>query len=167
MRLLIGLGGNQGEPRTAFDRARAALAEDGTVLECSSLYRTAPVGPPQPEYLNAVLLLETRRPPLALLDRCQAIEAAAGRDRTAERRWGPRALDLDLLLADRLVHRGARLVLPHPRLAERAFALVPAAEIAPEWVHPIVGRPLAALAAEVLRRDPAAVQRLGRWLTPP
>jgi len=168
MRILIGLGGNVGGVRAAFALAAEALAGLGTVVARSSLYRTAAVGPPQPDYLNAVLLLDGELPPLELLDACQALERDAGRDRGREDRWGPRPLDLDLLLADGLVHRGPRLELPHPRLVERGFVLVPAAEIAPEWRHPTVGASLAELAGRIRPAATAAVERIaGRgWRSP-
>lgn len=161
MRVLIGLGGNLGDVRRTFDCAAAALAGVAAVLARSPLYRTAAVGPPQPDYLNAVLMLDASLPPLELLERCQALERNAGRDRGREPRWGPRPLDLDVLVADGLVHRSPALELPHPRLAERAFALVPAAEIAPEWLHPLAGATLAELAGRAAAA--AAVERVGAW----
>ena len=88
------------------------------------------------------------------------MEAIAGRDRVTEVRWGPRPLDIDLLLIRGVIHRGPRLELPHPRLAERAFALVPAAEIVPDWIHPIVGRTLRELAYEAGARAPGAVWKV-------
>jgi len=146
MRVILGLGANLGEPARAFRTALEGLSELARVLRVSALYRSAPVGPPQPEYRNAAVLLDSPLPLLDLLGRCQALERAAGRDRSREARWGPRPLDIDLLLADGIVVRGRRLVLPHPRLLERPFALVPAAEVAPEAVHPLAHRTLAALA---------------------
>jgi 2-amino-4-hydroxy-6-hydroxymethyldihydropteridine diphosphokinase len=163
VRILIGLGGNEGDVRSAFDRAAAALADAGAVLARSSLYRTTAIGPPQPDYLNAALLLDTPMPPLGLLSACQAIEREVGRDRDREARWGPRPLDLDLLLADGLVHRSPSLVLPHLRLEERAFALVPAAEIAPGWRHPVTGATLEEMARRVGREGAATVDRIGAW----
>ncbi len=163
MQILIGLGGNVGDVRLSFDRAAEAFAGVGIVVARSSLYRTAALGPPQPDYLNAVVLLEASRPPSELLGVCQALESEAGRDRRREPRWGPRPLDLDLLLADGLVRRGPRLELPHPRLAERAFALVPAAEVAPEWRHPLVGATVSELARRVRPAVGAAVRRVGGW----
>lgn len=147
MRLLLGFGGNVGCPRRAFRAALAALGERHAVVAVSSLYRSTAIGPPQLDFLNLVAMIEPSGPLLELLDLCQALEAAAGRDRAGEPRWGPRPLDIDLLLADGLVHRGPRLVLPHPRLAERGFALVPAAELSPRWIHPTIGCTLAELAA--------------------
>jgi 2-amino-4-hydroxy-6-hydroxymethyldihydropteridine diphosphokinase len=117
------------------------------VLACSGVWRSAPLGQPQDDFLNAAALVESRSHPRALLALCQRLEAAAGRDRDVERRWGPRTLDLDLLVAPGVVIDSPDLVLPHPRLAERRFALAPAAEIAPGWFHPRLHRTLADLAA--------------------
>jgi 2-amino-4-hydroxy-6-hydroxymethyldihydropteridine diphosphokinase len=147
VRLLIGLGGNQGDVLGAFLRALVGLDPRATVLARSSVWRSAPQGPPQPDYLNAAVLVETTDHPLAILTLCQHLEAEAGRDRVREQRWGPRPLDLDLLIAPWLVVEAPVLVLPHPRLAERAFALTPAAELAPDWFHPRLHRTLAELAA--------------------
>ena len=149
MQLLTGFGANLGDPPQAFSQALERLGQRYRVVTVSALYRSEPEGPPQPRYCNQVAVLEVDEPLHAVLDHCQELEREAGRDRTAEQRWGPRPLDLDLLMAPGMVHRGSRLELPHPRFLERAFALVPAAEIAPEWVHPTLHRPLAELAREI------------------
>ncbi len=162
MRVLIGLGGNLGEPRRAFDGALARLAERGRVAAVSGLFGSRAVGPPQPDYLNAAAVLEIDDPPSRLLARCLALEAAADRVRGGER-WGPRTLDIDLLMVQNVVRRGPGLTLPHPRFHERAFALAPAAEIAPDWVHPLLGRCVAELAAAAVAADPTAVTPLGGW----
>ncbi len=165
MQVVIGCGGNLGDVENAFRRARARLTAAARLVGSSGLYRTRAVGPPdQPDYLNAAVLVRWPGRPTALLDLCQQLEAAAGRDRTVERRWGPRTLDLDLLVADGIVCRGPRLRLPHPRLAERAFALVPAADVAPDWVLPPGARTLADLVNGLSAVDRATVVRLaGRW----
>ena len=129
----IGLGSNLADPptqvRTAID-ALAALT-GCTLCRCSSFYATAPLGPmPQPEYVNAVVSLTTRLSPLELLAALQGIERDHGRVRDGNR-WGPRTLDLDLLMYGGLQIRCPELVLPHPEIANRAFVLVPLAEIAP------------------------------------
>lgn len=149
MKILIGLGGNLGDPPGAFTAALEALGRRAVVAAVSALYRSEPVGPPQPRYWNQVVRLEVEVPLLGLLEACQQLEAEAGRDRAREQRWGPRPLDLDLLMAPGLVCRGRRLTLPHPRLHRRAFALVPAAEVAPDWVHPLLHRTLADLARDI------------------
>jgi len=132
----IGLGANLGDARAALDQAvRALAAVPGVeVVRVSSLYRSAPIDAGGPDYLNAVAQVRTTLPALALLHALQAIEHAAGRERPY--RNAPRTLDLDLLL-----HAGERIVtpeltVPHPRMAERAFVLLPLAEIAPQQVPP-------------------------------
>ena len=126
MRVILGLGGNVGDVPAAFSGALEGLAEMHAIQALSALYRSAPVGPPQPRFWNMAAVLELRTSLTALLDLCQELEEAAGRDREREVRWGPRPLDLALLLGEGVVCRGPRLELPHPRLLERAFALVPA-----------------------------------------
>lgn len=163
MEIAIGLGGNLGNVQRTFAAARSGLARVGEVRACSGLFQTRPVGPPQPDYGNAVLLLVTDLSPLAVLGRCQELEATAGRDRTGEQRWGPRPLDLDLLIACGLVHRGPRLELPHPRLARRSFALAPATEVVGDWVHPLLGQTVSALARAAAVSEPDAVSRIGEW----
>lgn len=129
----IALGGNVGDVRATFDRAIARLGEDGAVqlTARSSDYRTPPWGvTDQRAFINAVVAVSTPLSPHALLARMQACEAALGRDRTHESRWGPRPIDLDLLAYDDVTLHDPDLTLPHPRLFERAFVLVPLAEIA-------------------------------------
>jgi 2-amino-4-hydroxy-6-hydroxymethyldihydropteridine diphosphokinase len=146
MRLIIGLGGNIGDPAAAFARALDALGDQAWILFTSRLWITRAVGPEQPDYLNAAAVIHWPGDLHALLARCRELEEAAGRDRTTEKRWGPRVLDLDLLLADGIVCRGPGLEVPHPRFHERRFALEPAAEVAPEWVHPLLGLTVSELA---------------------
>lgn len=153
MQLLIGLGGNIGDVPAALAAAGAALAVRFRLLGTSGLWRSAPVGPPQPDFLNAALLLDVDVHPLEVLAACRRLEQAAGRRRDLEARWGPRPLDLDLLAAGDLVIESRALTLPHPRLAQRRFALLPAVELAPEWRHPRALRTLAELANDI---DPAA-----------
>jgi 2-amino-4-hydroxy-6-hydroxymethyldihydropteridine diphosphokinase len=132
-RAYIGIGTNLGDRLANVERALAALGGLGTVLARSSLYRTAPWGKlDQPWFLNAVVLLETQLAPRALLDRLHAIEKDLGRTRGA--RWGPRTIDLDLLLYDEREIATPALRVPHPHLRERAFVLVPLAEIDDRFV---------------------------------
>ncbi len=133
----VALGANLGNPTAAVLAALAALANlpESRVARCSSLYRTAPVGIlSQPDFVNAVAVLETTLPPEALLDALLDIEARFGRVR--RERNGPRTLDLDLLLYDDIELDLPRLTLPHPRLHLRAFVLLPLAEVAPDLVIP-------------------------------
>ena len=150
----IALGANLGDCRATLEGALAALeASPGVrLLARSHWYRSAPVGPPQPDYLNGCALLAVALEPEALLERLLATERRFGRVRGE--RWGPRSLDLDLLLMGDRRLSTPRLTLPHPRLRERAFVLVPLAEIAPAWIDPISGRSVAALAAAL----PAALK---------
>ena len=121
------------------------------MTRASSLVRSAPLGPPQPDYANQVLEVETDLDPLVLLERLQAIERRFGRVRRA--RWGPRTLDLDLLLVGSLQHRSPELELPHPELARRRFVLVPLNELAPSLVHPVLGKPISELLAQTKDRS--------------
>jgi 2-amino-4-hydroxy-6-hydroxymethyldihydropteridine diphosphokinase len=154
---LIGLGANLGDPARAFANAIDKLASRGDVVSVSRLWRTRPLGPDQPDYCNAVVLIRWEGASAGLLHASRDLEVAAGRNRSTEQRWGPRVLDLDLLMVRDLVWRGPELDLPHPRFHQRAFALVPSAELVPEWVHPFVGQTIGELAEEVLRDDPGAL----------
>lgn len=137
---VIGLGANLGEPRATLEAALAALARLGTLLSVSRLYRTAPVGgPPQPDFLNAAARLRYFGDAEALLGDLLGIERRFGRMR--RERWGPRVLDLDLLWIAGGVVRTEVLEVPHPRLTERAFALDPLLDVAPEALDPHTGRP--------------------------
>ena len=132
---LLGFGGNVGEVRQTLDGAVAQFCDGHTVrlLARSSDYRTPPWGiADQPAFVNGCIAVETALPPEALLARALAVERAFGRDRRVETRWGPRTLDLDLLSYDDVMLQTPELVLPHPRLLERAFVLVPLAEIRPD-----------------------------------
>jgi 2-amino-4-hydroxy-6-hydroxymethyldihydropteridine diphosphokinase len=155
--VVVGLGANLGNPAAAFSTALDRFASTGDVVSVSRLWRTRPLGPDQPDYCNAAVLVEWPGDLPTLLHACRDLEIAAGRDRDTEQRWGPRVLDLDLLAARDLVWRGPELEIPHPRLHERAFALVPAAEIVADWIHPIVGKTIEELAEEVLAAAPDAL----------
>ncbi len=149
MRYFIGLGANVGDRLTNLREAVRHLEGLGTIAGRSRVYAAAAVGgPPQPPYLNAAVLLESALTPLELLGELQRIEDALGRDRANEVRWGPRTLDLDLLL---LGARGELIVdeptlrVPHPRMKERGFALAPLIDLDATLIHPELGRPLKAL----------------------
>jgi 2-amino-4-hydroxy-6-hydroxymethyldihydropteridine diphosphokinase len=133
----IALGGNVGDVRATFDAAIAMLCDgrDVRLLARSSDYRTPPWGiADQPPFTNSVIAVSTTLAPHALLARAQGCERALGRDRAREQHWGPRPIDLDILAYDNVVLNDATLTLPHPHLFERAFVLVPLAEIAPDCV---------------------------------
>lgn len=159
LRAYIGLGGNLGDPAATLASAVQALGwiAGCQVVACSPLYRSAPLGrADQPDYLNAVVALDTALPALTLLGRLQRIEADHGRVREA-RQWGPRTLDLDLLLYGDQFVRTPTLTVPHPGLTERAFVLYPLRDIAPHLVLPGGER-----LADVLRRVPdLGLERLG------
>jgi len=138
VRAWIGLGANLGRPEHSLGMALTALdaLPKTRLLAVSTAYWTAPWGlPDQPEYLNAVALIETALEPIALLRALLAVESRLGRRRNGER-WGPREIDLDLLVFDNQVLESEELTLPHPRLHERAFVLVPLAELSPELEIP-------------------------------
>ena len=150
----VGLGGNLGEPVATLGAALQALGEmQGTrLLRASRLYRTPAWGlEQQPDFINAVAMLETRLAAQALLESLFVIERQHGRVREAEQRWGPRTLDLDLLLYGDAVIDEPGLHVPHPHLHERAFALLPLLEIAADIEIP--GRGLARDAVSLLEKS--------------
>jgi 2-amino-4-hydroxy-6-hydroxymethyldihydropteridine diphosphokinase len=154
----LALGGNVGDSRALLDRAVAMLAEDGTVrlTARSSDYRTPPWGvTEQPPFVNICIAVDTDLGPHALLAHAQTVERALGRDRAREQRWGPRSVDIDIAAYDDVTLSDRDLTLPHPRLFERAFVLVPLAEIAPDLQ--IAGRHVAEAAAAV---DRTGIERL-------
>ncbi|MGH8550359.1 MAG: 2-amino-4-hydroxy-6-hydroxymethyldihydropteridine diphosphokinase [Methylococcales bacterium] len=138
----IGLGSNLHNPVEQIQRAVAAVADlkGCGMLVCSSLYRSPPMGPKdQPDYVNAVMAIDSVLSPASLLEQLQAIETRHGRIRSGVR-WRARTLDLDILLYDQQMIASADLTIPHPGVAERAFVLVPLAEIAPDLMIPGKGR---------------------------
>lgn len=139
---VVGLGASLGDRERGMRTAVQALdAADGVdVVAVSRLYRTVPLGPAQGWFLNAAVAVQTTRSARGLLALCKDIEVRLGRRPAA--RWHDRALDLDLLAYGRRVRPGPGLALPHPGLLARPFALTPAAEVAPDWTHPLDGRPL-------------------------
>lgn len=147
--VLIGFGGNMGHSLQICRDAVQRLAADPElrVLTVSSFYRTEPVPvSDQAWFINGVVLARTALGPKGLLTLLQQIEEGFGR--TREIRWGPRTLDLDILLFGNLVLALPELQIPHPRLHERRFVLEPACEVAPDWVHPTLGHSM----RELLRR---------------
>lgn len=136
---LIALGANQGDCRETFQAAINGLAQIGDVTAVSSFHDTTPIGGPadQPQFLNAAAILRTADSPQELWRKLHRLEQSLGRVR--HEHWGPRTIDLDVLLYDQLELNTAELTIPHPRLAFRRFVLEPAAEIAGAWIHPING----------------------------
>ncbi len=133
----LALGGNIGDSRAILDRAVKMLTDDGKLklLARSSDYITPPWGMKyQPPFVNLCVAVETALDPLDLLDHTQDVELRLGRDRLVEKRWGPRTADIDILTYDDVAMSNTRLILPHPLMFERAFVLVPLAEIAPDLV---------------------------------
>ncbi|WP_316935942.1 2-amino-4-hydroxy-6-hydroxymethyldihydropteridine diphosphokinase [Halomonas sp. ANAO-440] len=154
----VGLGSNLDEPATQVALALEALGELPLTqrVGVSSLYASRPVGPQdQPDFINAVAHLATRLSPLALLDQLQALEQRHRRVR--QRHWGPRTLDLDLLLFGKQVIATPRLQVPHPEMKARAFVLVPLAELAPTLILP-GGQSVTALAEQ--QRSPDLIRVL-------
>jgi 2-amino-4-hydroxy-6-hydroxymethyldihydropteridine diphosphokinase len=155
---LLALGGNVGDVRATFDCVVTMLGYGGGVrlLARSSDYRTPPWGvTDQPAFVNCCLRIDTTFSPRVLLEHTQAIETALGRNRANERRWGPRTIDIDLIAYVDVRCEEPDLTLPHPRALERAFVLVPLAEIAPDW--DIGGTTVAAALA---RLDPGGIEKL-------
>lgn len=144
----IALGSNLGDRRANLQRALSLMAPDIAVTGVSPVYETRPQPPaPPPAFYNAVCRVETALEPEALLDRLKGIEVQAGR-RPSEY-WAPRVLDLDLILYDNRVVQRPRLSVPHPRLAERLFVLLPLLDLDPGLVHPETGLLLADLASSL------------------
>lgn len=148
-KVFLGLGSNLGDREKNIGEAVRRLRESGTVkgIKISSLYETEPVGVKnQPFFLNGILEMETDLSPRDLLDALQAIERQLGRKKG--QKWGPRIIDLDILLYGDLVMKGENLEIPHPLLAARSFVLIPLAEMAPETVHPILKKTISELRDE-------------------
>jgi 2-amino-4-hydroxy-6-hydroxymethyldihydropteridine diphosphokinase len=155
---LIGLGGNVGDVRATLAQAIARFADGKEVrlTARSSDYATPPWGvTDQPPFINCAIAVETALSPKALLARALEVERSLGRDRAQEQRWGPRRIDIDLLAYDDVALDDPGLTLPHPRLFERAFVLVPLSEIVPERL--IGGIPVRAALARI---DTSGVERL-------
>ncbi len=151
----LGLGSNLGDRQRYLSEALRLLAADPAIVVArgSSVYESKPVGViEQPDFLNLVAQIETTHAPLALLSSCLAVESALKRER--RERWGPRFIDIDILVYGDLVQLDDRLVLPHPRMHERSFVLTPLAEIAPDlMLKEVAIRDLAAqVGSEGLRR---------------
>jgi 2-amino-4-hydroxy-6-hydroxymethyldihydropteridine diphosphokinase len=142
MRAVLSLGSNLGNSAEILSSAAEALNEVSEIIALSSFYLTRPVGgPPQPDFLNAVVVIDTNLEPEELLMVAQAIEAAHGRERTVDTvKWGPRSLDIDLIKCDELIFNSSDLTIPHPRAHEREFVLRPWLEIDPTATLPGFGQ---------------------------
>jgi 2-amino-4-hydroxy-6-hydroxymethyldihydropteridine diphosphokinase len=154
----IALGSNLesrfGDREANLREAVRRIESLGEVRAVSSFYDTEPVGYlEQPRFLNAALLLETEMEPRALMRKLLSIERAMGREREGAMPKGPRVIDLDLLLYGDWVLWAEDLILPHPRMEERRFVLEPLAEIAPDWVHPVLGVTVRGLFAQLNRES--------------
>jgi len=152
-RTAIALGSNIGNSLAILTGALETLAQTSgiTIQAQSRWYRTKAIGPTQPDYLNGCAILSVQISPQALLTQLLTIEQKFGRVR--QEHWGPRTLDLDLLLYDDLILQQPNLQIPHPRMAERAFVLVPLVEIAPDWIDPISQRVIQDLLLEINTND--------------
>jgi len=156
--ILVGLGSNLGDRQTQLQQALQRLEEkhDLRVAAVSNIYETKPVGDmEQPDFLNMVALLETELTPLALLQQCLAVETDMGRVRT--RRWGPRVIDIDLLVYHENEMNTLHLTLPHPEIINRGFVLIPLNDVAPGLLL-ASGRSVAAMASAYLASNPESVR---------
>lgn len=149
----VGLGTNLGDREANLARAAAAIAATaGVEIErCSHVFDSAPLGPPQPRFLNAVVELHTTLAPVALLQRLKALERSLGR--VPGERWGPRAIDLDILLWGELIVAEPSLQVPHLSLHQRAFVLAPLCELSPSARHPVLGQSVQELLATLPEQD--------------
>jgi 2-amino-4-hydroxy-6-hydroxymethyldihydropteridine diphosphokinase len=152
LRAVVGFGANLGDRLGTMRAALRELEARARIQRTSHVYATAPIGPPQPEYLNAAALVGWEGTAEGLLDALLAIEAKLGRVRGTER-YGPRTVDLDVLWIEGLAQEGPRLVVPHPRLRERAFAVAPLLEVAPDAADPHTGAVYVVPPGEVRRTD--------------
>lgn len=148
-KVAIALGSNLGDSIVILGAAIKALERMPgiEIIIVSSWYQTKAIGPPQPDYINGCVSVRTEQKPHSLLQILLKIEKEFGRIR--QERWGPRTLDLDLLLYDDLILETATLQIPHPRIRERAFVLAPLAEIEPYWIEPVSGKSIKELVKAV------------------
>ena len=154
----LGLGSNMGNRRDNLDKGLQLLSQREQVGQVSSIYDTEPVGnPAQPRFLNLVCQIYTRLAPMELLTLVKGIESKLGR--TLGESNAPRPIDIDILFYGDQIIENSKLVIPHPRLAERAFVLVPLAELAPELAHPVSGKTI----EELLQGLKKGIQGMFKW----
>jgi 2-amino-4-hydroxy-6-hydroxymethyldihydropteridine diphosphokinase len=158
---VVGLGANLGDRRATLRAAVEALGQVDSVRAVSSLYETEPVGPPQPSFYNAAVLLESVLTPHQVLEQLLGIERQHGRER--RERWGPRTLDLDILHRPDLVLDDPALTLPHPELTRRAFALAPLLDVFPDARDPRTGTAYADILASLSTHDVRRLETSSTW----
>ncbi len=143
--LILSLGGNQGDIKKTFLSAKNNIAQEiGTIVKESSIYQTQAWGVEnQPDFLNQVIVVETKLSPITILEKCLVIEMELGRKRM--KRWGERTIDIDLLFFNSEIIQTENLQIPHPKISERNFILHPLAEIIPEFIHPILNKSISQL----------------------
>ncbi len=158
MRYFLSLGSNLGQRGRHLAQARSLLQKAGVrIIRQSSVYETEPVDYlDQPWFYNQVLEVEAARSPMALLDLIKGIELKMKRRPSVDK--GPRVIDIDILLADKTVVQTSKLVVPHPRMSFRNFVMVPLAEIAPDFVHPLLHLPISVLSG--MTGDPSLVRKV-------
>jgi len=155
--VLLGIGSNLGNREENISKALAALERHLVIKRVSSLYETEPIGyVNQPDFLNLCIKVETEMNPFELLSFLKAVESELGRKESL--RWGPRTIDIDILLFDVKLIYSRRLIIPHKELLRRKFAIKPACEIAGDWIYPGLQKTLKALYRE--RREAFAIQKV-------
>ncbi|MCY3413850.1 MAG: 2-amino-4-hydroxy-6-hydroxymethyldihydropteridine diphosphokinase [Candidatus Heimdallarchaeota archaeon] len=146
--VLLGIGTNVGNRLENLQQCIQGISVFGTVISLSPVYETLPWGfEDQADFLNMCVEIETEKPPLELLTEIKLLEKRLGRKKTFN--WGPRIIDIDILLYGSVVIETENLIIPHPEMIHRAFVLVPLADIAGQWIHPIKGKSISALVEEI------------------
>lgn len=147
-RVFLALGSNLGERSENLRKAIAALEPQVTVIKCSPIYETPPWGyEDQPKFLNQVIEASTNLPPASLLEYIKAVEERVGRKKTF--RYGPRSIDIDIIFYDEEIVDSPPLIIPHAQMAERGFVLKPLVDIAPDFIHPVIGEKVSNLLSKL------------------
>ncbi|HBQ37410.1 MAG: 2-amino-4-hydroxy-6-hydroxymethyldihydropteridine diphosphokinase [Omnitrophica WOR_2 bacterium RIFCSPLOWO2_02_FULL_63_16] len=163
-RVFLGIGTNEGDRLENISRATQILAASGAarLIQMATIAETPPLGPPQRDYLNTVVEVETTLPPQELLECVKRLEQQLGRAPSSQR-WGPRIIDVDILLYEDRIVEEERLTIPHPQLHQRRFVLEPLAQLAPDLVHPVLKRTVQELLEELTStKHPRPAERTGR-----